>query len=319
MPRRARLSTRRRLTVLGSTLCALATATALVAPAATAHGPGGHDRDHDSHGGSHGQGPKVKGDYLALSDSVPFGYQPAEVAGPPVWADADNLVGYPELLGERHPVTVTNAACPGETSGSLIDVTAQSNGCSNSLGSEFGYRDAFPLHTAYDGSQLDFAVDFLRTHRQTRLVTLTVGANDLFLCQRTTADQCTGASFPAVVGQVSSNVDTILRTLRTQGHYHGRVVLVSYYSTDYRDPFATGSIQALNGALATVADRYRAVVADGFGAVAAGASSSGGDTCAAGLIIALPGGGCNVHPTRAGHALLADAVDAVVRVRRGHH
>lgn len=295
---------RRPIAVLVAALATIAAGTALVAPAASA------DPGHEA--GSHAYGPKLKGRYLALGDSVAFGYQPAAVAGPATWADADNFVGYPEVLGTNNRLAVTNASCPGETSGSMIDVDAQSNGCSNSVGSPVGYRDSFPLHTTYTGSQLDYAVDFLRSHRATKLVTLDIGANDVFVCQSTTPDQCLGTSFPAVVAQVSANVDTILSTLREEGRYRRDLVLLTYYSTDYSDPTTTGAIAALNTALAQVAAANGARVADGFTAFAQASAASGGSPCAAGLLIPLPTGGCDVHPTLAGHEVLAGAVERAV-------
>lgn len=246
--------------------------------------------------------------YLALGDSVPFGFRPAQVTPPTDYLDASNFVGYPELIAARTGLALANASCTGETTASLIDENAQSNGCENSVGSPVGYRDAFPLHVDYQGSQLDFAVQYLRSHPRTRLVTLMVGANDLFICQRTTADRCTGSDFAVTVDRIEKNVDTILSTLREQAHYHHRIVLLDYYSLDYRDAATTTAIRQLDAALARSADANHAIVGDGFGAFQAGSASAGGDTCAAHLIIALPTGGCDVHPTRQGHELLADAV-----------
>ena len=246
--------------------------------------------------------------YLALGDSVPFGYRPPQVTPPTAYLDASNFVGYPEVIAGRTGLTLANASCPGETSASLIDENAQSNGCENSVGLPVGYRDTFPLHVDYEGSQLDFAVKYLSSQPRTRLVTLMVWSNDLLICQATTPDQCTGPDFAATVARVERNVDTILSTLRERAHYHHRLVLLDYYSLDYRDPVGTGSVRLLNAALARAAEANHAIVADGFGAFQEAAAVAGGDTCAAHLIISLPRGGCDVHPTRLGHERLADAV-----------
>ncbi len=53
-----------------------------------------------------------------------------------------------------------------------------------------GYRTQFPLHVKYSGSQLAYAVSYLKKHQKVRLVSLMIGANDYFVCQETTADQC---------------------------------------------------------------------------------------------------------------------------------
>ena len=102
------------------------------------------------------------GAYLALGDSVPFGYRGGATAEFP---DADNFVGYPELVGEELGLEVLNASCPGETTASFLDTDAQSNGCGNTPGGAGGFRTAYPLHVDYDApdqSQLDFAVATLR-------------------------------------------------------------------------------------------------------------------------------------------------------------
>jgi lysophospholipase L1-like esterase len=305
-PRRSRATA-----LLGAV--AIAAATLVAGPAATATPQRGH-HPHGSHGhpGSHAGQHGRPHDYLALGDSVPFGYRPPAVTPPATYLDAASFTGYPEVLARRTRLRVANTSCPGETTASMIDATAQSNGCESSLGSPTGYRTAFPLHVAYTGSQLDHAVEYLRAHRRTRLVSLMIGANDLFLCQKTTADQCTGADFAQLTSTVAANVRTILDTLRDRAGYRHRVVLVTYYSLDYGDPVQTGGISALDAALVSAATSRGAVVADGFGAMRRAAAGSDGDACAAGLVIALPTGGCDVHPTRAGQEVLADAVQAAV-------
>src|SRR3954470_2093733 len=187
------------------------------------------------------------GGYLALGDSVAFGYRPNAGAA---YLNAANFSGYAEKYASLRGLRLANASCPGETTGSLLVVTAPSNGCEN------GYRLAYPLHVSYAGAQIDYAVQYLRTHRDTRLVTLTIGANDLFLCQDTTPDHCT-SSFPAALDQVSRNLATILGAVRA--HYHGDLALVSYCSLDYRDPAQVARVKAIDAALAQVTRRYHGV------------------------------------------------------------
>jgi hypothetical protein len=67
--------------------------------------------------------------YLALGDSVSFGFREADTAPPPDYHRAATFVGYPEDVGAALGLRVTNAACPGETSASLIRADARSNGC----------------------------------------------------------------------------------------------------------------------------------------------------------------------------------------------
>lgn len=295
----------RRLSRPGGVLASVAAATLLALVPVTA--AQAHDRLVVGHP------PIPPSSYLALGDSVVFGYTPPEVTPPAEYLHANNFVGYPELIGRTTHLNVANASCPGETSASLLNVTAQSNGCENSVGSPVGYRTYFPLHVRYASpaqSQQDFAINYLRSHRGTRLVTVGVGANDLFVCEEITPDQCTGADFVATLRTITRNVETLLQSLDTQGHYSGRTVVVSYYSLSYSDPVQVVQTKLLNAALATAARAEHARVADGYDAFALASLRYGGDPCAAGLLIPLPTGGCDVHPTRKGQQLLALAVAA---------
>jgi lysophospholipase L1-like esterase len=254
-------------------------------------------------------------EYLALGDSVAFGYRPPAVTPPEDYFDASNFVGYPEDVATAIPLVLTNASCPGETTASMITPGAQSNGCEDSIGSPIGYRTLFPLHVEYSGTQLSYAVAYLRSHPRTRLVTIDIGANDVFLCQATTADHCTGADFAATLQQITENLTTIFTTLRQTAHYRHDVVLMTYYSLSYTDPIQVAGTTALNAALTAAADRLDILVADGFTAFQQASQAAGGDPCAAGLLIALPGGGCNIHPSSLGHQVLAAAIESVIDAR----
>jgi lysophospholipase L1-like esterase len=234
---------------------------------------------------------------------VPFGF--IGNAGS-LYADPDNFVGYPELIADDWRLRLLNASCPGETTASFIDDEAQSNGCSNSFGSDIGYRDRFPLHVDYEGSQLDYAVEVLDDAPHVRLVTLQLGANDAFLCQRT--GRCsTLAGVQALAARVRADLDEILSTLRDEGEYGGRIVVVTYYGLNYADPVEVATIQILNQAITAAAVASEAVVADGFGAFQAAALAAGGTSVAAGLV--YPN---DIHPTAEGQRLLATAVEHAI-------
>jgi lysophospholipase L1-like esterase len=247
------------------------------------------------------------GTYLALGDSVPFGFR-GGLAGE--YQDAATFVGYPQLVGQDLGLDVINATCPGETTASFLDVTAQSNGCQNTITSPSGYRDNFPLHVPYDSadqSQLDFAVQTLKRTDDVELVTVQIGANDAFLCQATTPGGCQRPAEYSGLGQtIQANLGRILSTLRGEGGYDGQIVVVTYYAYDYNTPAAAAST-LLNGALSKVASANRATVADGFAAFQTTAAVAGGNSVAAGLV--LPN---DIHPSERGQRLLADAVEAVV-------
>ncbi|HUA69421.1 MAG TPA: SGNH/GDSL hydrolase family protein [Solirubrobacteraceae bacterium] len=250
--------------------------------------------------------------YLALGDSVPFGYEEQQVVPAPNYADASSLVGYPELLGSELHLTVANAACPGETSSSLIDPTAPSNGCENAPGGGPAYRTMFPLHVKYSGSQLNYAVSYLKKHKNVRLVSLMVGANDLFLCEETTADHCaTLTEQAAVIATVAKNDGTILSAIRKKAHYGGQIVVVNYYSTSP----ALAAVTALgNSSIESAVKPYHVEIADAFGEFQTAAAHSGGNTCTAGLLTQLSTGGCGVHPSYAGQSLLAQALEKAIHI-----
>ena len=88
---------------------------------------------------------------------------------------------------------------------------------------------------SYTGSQLGYAVSYLRKHPNTRLVTIDIGANDMFRCQNTTADHCTGADFAQALASVTRNLDTILNALRNQAHYRHDLVVLTYYALNYQN------------------------------------------------------------------------------------
>src|SRR5947209_7007687 len=91
--------------------CVMAAFAVLSGPAAAARKPAKHKK------------PAVKknlpvvpgSQYLALGDSITFGYMEANVVPPPNYNNAASFLGYPELLGRELHLRVANAACPGET------------------------------------------------------------------------------------------------------------------------------------------------------------------------------------------------------------
>jgi lysophospholipase L1-like esterase len=254
--------------------------------------------------------------YLALGDSIAFGYRPPQVRPAPDYYDPADFTGYPEDVARALGLAVVNAACPGETSASMINTRAPSNGCERNAANGPGYRPALPLHVSYPGSQLDFAVGYLQQHPDTRLVTIGIGGNDLFRCQELT-DHCRGAALSQTLAATTANLDLILGTLRGQAGYQNTLVVVGYYAVNYRDQSFVHQIEALNAALAGPAARYGARVADTFSAFRAASAGHGDDTCTAGLTFALPGG-CDLHPTARGQQLMAAVVErAIAPVRAG--
>src|SRR5262249_21060604 len=192
-------------------------------------------------------GPAANGTYLALGDSVAFGFVPSQAVPPPNYRSAHSFVGYPEDVAQALRVRVWNASCPGETTASMLTAGVQSNGCENSPGSPVGYRTQFPLHVQYPGTQMAYALKYLAVHRHTQLVTIDIGANDAFLCQETTADHCTSqAELAALVQEIQANLTAIYTQIRDVAHYQGLLVALPYYSLNYADPTQLPTINLPN-------------------------------------------------------------------------
>ena len=252
--------------------------------------------------------------YLALGDSITFGFREGNTVPPPNYNDPSSFIGYPQLVGSALRLKVTNAACPGETSSSFINTSAPSNGCTNSP-NPIVFRSSFPLHVRYTGSQLGFAVKYLRSNRNVRLVSLEIGANDLLRCVRTTRDGCASPSEEqAVLSVLRGNIRTILSTIRHKARYRGQLVILTQYSPDYTSAFLTNGVMALNSTVVAAAKPFRVLVANGFGQFYQGSLHSGSSPCTAGLLTQLGAPGrCGVHPSYGGQSLLALAVETAVR------
>ena len=250
--------------------------------------------------------------YLALGDSVPFGLNPLLLRP---GANPSVFVGYPQLASNLFspPLNVFNASCPGETSSSLISGARPDNGCRD-------YRQFIgALHVSYPGSQLQYAQSHVAANPQTKFVSLTIGANDIGLlhdsCSARMPPMAVNACFiqglPSLLVTLRNNLTAIYAGLRVAG-FTGQFVAVTYYSADYRDLLATGTVAAVDGVLADVTRAFGGTVADGFGAFATAAAPFGGDSCKAGLLIQRTVDTCDIHPSPAGAALLASVLRAAM-------
>jgi lysophospholipase L1-like esterase len=263
-----------------------------------------------------GAPPVVAGSsYLALGDSVTFGFQEPGVTPKPNYHDAASFVPYPEQLGQELHLTVANAACPGETTASLINPSAQSYGCENTAGKvTSAYRKLFPLHVRYKGSQLAYAVSYLRSHSNVRLVSLMIGANDGFLCQATTPDNCmSGAELTGLFSKVTANVRKILSAIRGTAKYKGQLAIVNYYSINYTSPLLSAESQLLNKYVDAAAKPFHVEIADSYAEFQTATVKFDGSMCEAGLLTYLGSAGhCGVHPSYAGQSLLAQALEKAI-------
>ncbi len=257
-------------------------------------------------------------DYLALGDSIPFGLDPTLLTQPKV--KPSDFTGYPEILNSAIPLIKNeiNASCPGETSGSFLNTAAPDNGC-NHEHVEIGqptlpaFKTSIGLHTPYTGAQVDFAVSQLTSNPKIKLVTLSLGANDLLLLQLrcATAPDFAACVLPLLQNEVlpnfGMNLTQILTAIRVRAHYTGTLVVMTYYSPR-ADPVFVQAVSALNQVMYLVGAQFGARFADGFTAFRLASTFFQGDPCKAGLLIRLSATSCDVHPSRLGQSILAGTV-----------
>ena len=241
---------RRRLALLG-TLSVVLAAAALVAGPAGARGLGGPTRP--------GFRLPVATSYLALGDSLAFGYSEAKFDSLyPEENPADFETGYvndfADVLKIFNPgLRIVNDGCPGETTESFIKGPCD-------------YQLEFPLHHPYvggpDSSQLSDALAYLEAHPgRVNPITIDIGANDALgliegTCKLEAA--CIAAGAPAVFAKIGANLGLILGEVRAAAP-HAQIVVLGLYN-----PFG----ETIAGANALTADlnEVEAKVAAGVGA-----------------------------------------------------
>ncbi len=248
--------------------------------------------------------------YLALGDSIAFGFDPRLVPPVPfscfscdsftgaVSPRNDDFVGYPELLQQRLGISLANASCPGETSTSFGARAAEGQAA---ICAEFKQQQW--LHATYDVTQRRYALDFLARHPGVELVTVAVGANDVLdLVAACGSDPtCVNAGIGGVLTTVHANVSGILSAIRSAG-YQGPLVVPTYYAPS---PAWTELVSAVNSCLALAASGSGAVLVDL-------PTLFGADPCGGGLLIPVdpldPTAGCDIHPSEAGARLIATEI-----------
>lgn len=146
--------------------------------------------------------------YLALGDSITYGFQPTKKPGArPSLFNTGYVDVFVARLRKLSPkIRVVNYGCPGEST-----VTFTRGGCP-------GFADGFKLHAAFRGSQLRAALSFLRAHPgQVSPITLTLFGGDWFpllidRCKGKVA--CVRKGAPSATSSFGSRLSSILRQLR---------------------------------------------------------------------------------------------------------
>jgi lysophospholipase L1-like esterase len=136
--------------------------------------------------------------YLALGDSIAYGYQPGKGGGPGAF-DTGYVDPFAARLRTLSPkIEIVNYGCPGESS-----VTFARGGCP-------WLREGQKPHDPFRGAQLKAALSFLKAHRgEVSPITLTLWGNDLAPLS------AKGKGASKAIASFASRLDSILEQLRS--------------------------------------------------------------------------------------------------------
>jgi lysophospholipase L1-like esterase len=238
--------------------------------------------------------------YLALGDSVAFGYQSSKAAAglPPSGFDTGYVdVLMPRLRTIRPGISVTNYGCPGETTTTFIEGACLSN--------EIG----FPLHDPFAGTQLDAAIAFLKAHPgKVSPITLTLWGGDVReLVQSCDGDLgCISDRAPGAIGLLARNLHTILGELRAAAPDAEIIVTGAWDSFVGAFEDADPLFEALNAVMAGAVADERARFADPF-PIFNPQGDPEAETAAICTLLLICSEG-DSHPSDAGYRAIADLV-----------
>lgn len=192
------------------------------------------------------------GTYLALGDSVPAGtQQPA-----PFTDNAYTNVLFQQLDRKYGFDEFENLACPADDSNEML------NGDNGPLGGSLCYGEDAPFGFGAQ-SQVEAALGVL-AEGDVRLITLTIGANDIFLCAESSDPNC----IPGALQQWAYNIggpDGIIAQLR-EAAPGVPIVAMNYYNPDLafwlttpadsQDDYLTGQVEFSAGGNAFIESVY---------------------------------------------------------------
>ena len=228
--------------------------------------------------------------YLALGDSMAYGFQPTKANAP---ASAVNT-GYVDLFAARlrklsSKLKVVNYGCPGEST-----VTFARGGCD-------WLKHGGKLHDAFRGAQLGAALAFLRAHpRKVSPITLTLWGNDMPMPLSQNAKRA-----PRAIASFGSRFGTILRQLRSAAPSAEIIVTGAWNLEADRLAQTDPLYRSLDAAIKRAATASRARVANMFAALNGSGDVTQRQARLCRLTFICSKG--DPHPTDAGYRAMADA------------
>lgn len=233
--------------------------------------------------------------YMALGDSLSFGYQP----------NLNFTSGFvDDVFAQLHKANVTdlvNYACAGETTSSMIV-----GGCPG----------RFDHHGSYTGSQLQAALDFLQAHPgAVSPITIEIGANDV-LPDWNSATCTAGSTANADLANMDLNLTQIIlprivKVLQApSGFRPGDLHLVNYYNPFAKEcPNSATFAHQINDHLAADAAQFRIPIVDVYAAFGGDAGMAGNICGATPYTWICDAQFHDVHPTTLGYQVIAGAVE----------
>jgi lysophospholipase L1-like esterase len=226
--------------------------------------------------------------YLALGDSMSYGFQPGKGTRPSAFT-----TGYVDVFAARlaklsSQIHVVNYGCPGESS-----VTFTRGGCP-------WKTEGMKLHDQFRGSQLNAALSFLRAHPgQVSPITLTLWGNDLApLSAR-------GKRAPKAIASFAARLTSILKQLRSAAPSAQIIVSGAWNPEGDRLKQTQPLYRSLNTAIARAAAASSARVANMTAALSPPGNVRTQQARLCALTFLCSKG--DVHPTDAGYRAMANA------------
>lgn len=228
--------------------------------------------------------------YLALGDSMAYGFQPTKANALP---SAFNT-GYVDLFAARlrklsSKIKVVNYGCPGEST-----VTFARGGCD-------WLKQGGKLHDAFRGSQLKAAEAFLRAHPgNVSPITVTLWGNDLPLPLSQNAKRA-----PRAIASFASRFSAILRQLRAAAPAAEIIVTGAWNPEADRLAQNEPLYRSVDAAIKRAAMASRVRVANMFAALNGTGNVRTQQARICRLTFICSKG--DPHPTNAGYRAMADA------------
>ena len=227
--------------------------------------------------------------YLALGDSMAYGFQPTKANLPP----SGVKTGYVDLLAAKlrqlsHEIQVVNYGCPGEST-----VTFIHGGCD-------WLKHGGKLHDPFHGAQLAAALAFLRAHPgKVSPITMTLWGSDVFPLS------AQGKHAQSAISSLEKRLSSILRQLRAAAP--GAEIIVSGAWTIEADKLAKVEplYRSVDTAIRRSAAASRIRVADVAAALEGTGSVKARQSHLCSLTFFCTKG--DPHPTDAGYRAMAGA------------